>query len=118
DIPAPDVEAEGAFQMLVTSLQYDSFLGKYAIGRIIRGVAKRGPVALIKRDGLVVSSKIEKLFGYRGLIKEEIEQAGAGDIVALVGIGEAHIGETIADKEAPEALPTIDIEAPTLSMYI
>ncbi len=118
DIPAPTVETEGPFQMLVTSLQYDSFLGKYAIGRITRGTAKRGPVALIKRDGSVVASKIEKLFGYRGLIKEEIDQAGAGDIVALVGIGDAHIGETIADKENPEALPTIDIEAPTLSMYV
>lgn len=118
DIPAPSVEAEGGFQMLVTSLQYDSFLGKYAIGRINRGTAKRGSVALIKRDGTVVSGKIEKLFGYRGLVKEEIEQAGAGDIVALVGIGDARIGETIADKDNPEALPTIDIEAPTLSMYI
>ncbi len=118
DIPAPSVETEGPFQMLVTSLQYDSFIGKYAIGRITRGKAKRGPVALIKRDGTIVSSKIEKLFGYRGLTKEEIEEAGAGDIVALAGIAEAHIGETIADKDNPEALPTIDIEAPTLSMYI
>ena len=118
DIPSPDVETDGSFQMLVTSLQYDSFLGKYAIGRISRGTAKRGPVVLIKRDGGVVMSKIEKLFGYRGLTKEEIDQAGAGDIVALVGIGDAHIGETIADKDNPEALPTIDIEAPTLSMYV
>lgn len=118
DIPAPNVETDGPFQMLVTSLQYDSFIGKYAIGRITRGKAKRGPIALIKRDGAIVSSKIEKLFGYRGLTKEEIEEAGAGDIVALAGISEAHIGETIADKENPEALPTIDIEAPTLSMYV
>lgn len=118
DIPAPTVDTEGSLQMLVTSLQYDSFLGKYAVGRITRGVAKRGPVALIKRDGTVVSSKIEKLFGYRGLNREEIEVAGAGDIVALTGIADAHIGETIADKENPEALPTIDVEAPTLSMYL
>lgn len=118
EIPAPSVDAEGALQLLVTSLQYDSFLGKYAIGRITRGHAKRGPVALIKRDGTIISSKIEKLFGYRGLNKEEIDEASAGDIVALTGIAEAHIGETIADKENPEALPTIDIEAPTLSMYL
>ncbi len=117
DIPAPTV-AEGPLQMLVTSLQYDSFLGKYAIGRISRGTAKRGPVTLIKRDGTQISSKIEKIFGYRGLAKEEITEAHAGDIVALVGIGDAHIGETIADKDNPEALPTIDIEAPTLSMYL
>ena len=118
DIPAPTVDTDGSLQMLVTSLQYDSFLGKYAVGRITRGVAKRGPVALIKRDGTVVSGKIEKLFGYRGLNREEVNEAGAGDIVALTGIADAHIGETIADKENPEALPTIDVEAPTLSMYL
>ena len=118
EIPAPSVDAEGPLQLLVTSLTYDSFLGKYAIGRISRGSVKRGPVTLIKRDGSQVSSKIEKIFGYRGLQKEEITEAGAGDIVALVGVADAHIGETIADKESPEALPTIDIEAPTLSMYL
>ena len=117
DIPAPTV-ADGAFQMLVTSLQYDSFLGKYAIGRIARGTARRGPVALMKRDGSVVAGKVEKLFGYRGLVKEEIDSAIAGDIVAVTGIAEAHIGETIADKETPEALPLIAIEAPTISMFL
>ena len=118
DIPAPTVPAEGGLQLLVTALQYDSFLGKYAIGRIARGQAKRGPIALIKRDGTVTSGKIEKVFGYRGLSREEIEFGAAGDIVALVGVGDAHIGETIADKDAPVALPTIEIEAPTLSMYL
>jgi GTP-binding protein len=118
DIPAPSVDSDGPLQLLVTSLQYDSFLGKYAIGRVTRGVAAKGPVALIKRDGTIVSSKIDKIFGYRGLTREEVDSAIAGDIVALTGIGDAHIGETIADKEQPEALPTIDIEAPTLSMYL
>ena len=118
DIPAPTVDQNGPLQLLVTSLQYDSFLGKYAIGRVSRGVARRGAVTLIKRDGSQVSSKIEKIFGYRGLAKEEVSEALAGDIVALVGIADAHIGETIADKENPEALPTIEIEAPTLSMYL
>ncbi len=117
DIPAPVVR-EGAFQMQVAALAYDSFLGKYAIGRIQRGVAKRGPVALVKRDGTVTSGKIDKIFGYRGLGREEIDSAIAGDIVAIVGVADAHIGETIADKENPEALPLIDIEAPTLSMYL
>lgn len=117
DIPAPTA-SEGALQMQVAALAYDSFLGKYAIGRIQRGTVKRGPVALVKRDGQIVSSKIEKIFGYRGLAREEIESAVAGDIVAIVGVADAHIGETIADKEAPEALPLIDIEAPTLSMYL
>lgn len=118
DIPAPSVDTEGALQLLVTSLQYDSFLGKYAIGRVTRGQAKRGPVALIKRDGVPASAKIEKIFGYRGLSREEIEVGQTGDIVALTGITDAHIGDTIADKENPEALPTIEIEAPTLSMYL
>jgi len=119
DIPAPDVDTNGALQLLVTSLQYDSFVGKYAIGRITRGSAKRGQaIMLIKRDGENISGKIEKVFGYRGLSREEVDQANAGDIVALTGVADAHIGETIADKDTPEALPTIDIEAPTISMYL
>lgn len=118
DIPAPKVESDGPFQMLVTSLQYDSFLGKYAIGRINRGVAKRGNIALIKRDGAITSAKIDKIFSYRGLNREEVESATAGDIVALTGIANAHIGETVADKDNPEALPTLSIEAPTISMYL
>ena len=119
DIPAPTVNTDGPLQLLVTSLQYDSFVGKYAIGRITRGSAKRGQaITLIKRDGENISGKIEKVFGYRGLAREEVEQASAGDIVALTGIADAHIGETIADKDTPEALPTIDIEAPTISMYL
>jgi GTP-binding protein len=119
DIPAPTVDTDGTLQLLVTSLQYDSFLGKYAIGRITRGkVAKNQQVALIKRDGTQINTKIDKVFGYRGLNREEIDGASAGDIVALTGIADAHIGETITDKDNPEALPVIDIEAPTLSMYL
>jgi GTP-binding protein len=119
DIPAPTVEADKPLQLLVTSLQYDSFLGKYAIGRISRGnVKKNMQVVLIKRDGSIVNSKIDRIFGYRGLNREEIDSAIAGDIVALTGIADAHIGETIADKENPEALPVIDVEPPTLSMYL
>ena len=119
DIPAPTVDTEGTLQLLVTSLQYDSFLGKYAIGRVTRGkVSKNQPTTLIKRDGTQINGKIDKVFGYRGLNREEVDGAIAGDIVALTGIADAHIGETIADKENPEALPVIDIEAPTLSMYL
>lgn len=118
DIPAPTV-AEGTFQMLVTALQYDSFLGKYAIGRIGRGLARRGlPVVLINAAGEQIGARIEKVFVNRGLSREEVDSAVAGDIVSLVGIEKAHIGETIADKDTPEALPVIEVEAPTLSMYL
>lgn len=119
DIPAPEVDVNKPLQLLVTSLQYDSFLGKYAIGRISRGeIAKSQPVVLIKTDGTKVNAKVEKLFAYRGLNREEIDGAIAGDIIALTGISEAHIGETIADSEKPEALPVLEVEAPTLSMYL
>jgi GTP-binding protein len=119
DIPAPTVETDKPFQMLVTSLQYDSFLGKYAIGRITRGnIKKAQQVVLMKRDGSLINAKIDKVFGYRGLNREEITEAGAGDIVALTGVADAHIGETICDRENPEALPVIDIEPPTISMYL
>lgn len=118
DIPAPKVE-QGSFQMLVTSLQYDSFLGKYAIGRVARGNAKPGmQIVLMKRGNQTINGRIDKIFGYRGLNREELQEAVAGDIVALTGISEAHIGDTVADKQSPEALPTIDIESPTLSMYL
>lgn len=118
DIPAPKVE-QGSFQMLVTSLQYDSFLGKYAIGRVARGNAKPGmQIVLMKRGNQTINGRIDKIFDYRGLNREELQEAVAGDIVALTGISEAHIGDTVADKQSPEALPTIDIESPTLSMYL
>ncbi len=119
EIPAPKVELEGGFQLLVTSLTYDNFLGKYTIGRISRGKVKSGDqIALIKRDGTVKKAKIDKLFAYRGLNREEIQEAFAGDIVAITGVVEAEIGETLADVNNPEALPTIEVEKPTLSMYL
>lgn len=119
DIPAPTADPDGNLQMLVTSLQYDSFLGKYAIGKIARGKVKKGlPIALAKRDGTLLPTKIDKVFVYRGLNREEVSEAAAGDIVAVTGIAGANIGETITDIDNPEALPVIDVEAPTLSMYL
>ncbi len=119
DTPAPKTQADGGFQMLVTNLQYDSFLGKYAVGRIARGKVKRGLGVCILRDGRVGSNgRVEKVMGYRGLDREELDEAVAGDIVALVGLGDSRIGDTIADKDSPEVLPTIEIEAPTMSMYL
>ncbi len=119
DIPAPNVDTSGGLQLLVTALQYDSFVGKYAIGRVTRGQAMKGQsVALIKRDGSQVSGKIDAIFAYRGLNREEVTEAAAGDVIAITGVADAHIGDTIADKDVPEQLPTIAIEAPTLSMYL
>lgn len=118
DIPAPNVEANGGLQLLVTALQYDSFLGKYAIGRISRGQARRAQAVALIKDGAISPARIDKIFTYRGLLREEVDSAIAGDIVALTGITDAHIGDTVADKDTPEALPAIAIEAPTLSMYL
>ena len=119
DIPAPSVDLDGPFQMLVAALQYDSFLGKYAIGRVSRGSLTKGSSALlIKRDGEQIISRVDKIFGYRGLSREEIDTASAGDIVCITGVADAHIGETVCDKDFPDALPVIDIEAPTISIYL
>ncbi|MGB2860768.1 MAG: translational GTPase TypA [Candidatus Saccharimonas aalborgensis] len=118
DIPAPRVSEDGGLQLLVTALQYDSFLGKYAIGKISRGKAKKGQGVVIIKNDVASPARIDVLFSYRGLLREEIDEAVAGDIVAVTGASGAHIGDTIADKDEPEALPTISIEAPTLSMFL
>lgn len=119
DIPAPSVEVDNPnAQMLVAALASDNYLGKYGIGKIFRGKLKRGQtVKIMQRDG-VKTGKIDKLFIYKGLGREEVEEAIAGDIVAVTGVAEANIGDTIATGEKPEALPTIELEAPTLSIYI
>lgn len=119
EIPSPQVDADGPLQLLVTALQYDNFLGKYAVGRVSRGELKKGqPVTLIKADGTSSAAKIDKVFVYRGLSKEEVDAVQAGDIVSVTGLSSAHIGDTIADKDAPEQLPVIEVEAPTISMYL
>ena len=118
-IPAPQVDPAKPFRMLITSLQYDSFLGKYALGRIERGVAKAGaPISLISPDGTIASGKIDKLFTYSGLNRREVDQVVAGDIVAITGVSQAKIGETIADPADPTPLPSIEIEQPTISIYL
>ena len=118
-IPAPQVDPAKPFRMLITSLQYDSFLGKYALGRIERGVAKAGaPISLISPDGTVASGKIDKLFTYSGLNRQEVDRVVAGDIVAITGVSQAKIGETITDPADPTPLPSIEIEQPTISIYL
>ena len=120
DIPAPSIdenEGKGA-QLLVAALAADNYLGKYAIGKIHRGKLKKGETVKLLQKDSSVQAKIENLFTYRGLGKEEVSEAYAGDIVALTGIEKANIGDTVATGDAPEALPTIELEPPTLSIYI
>ncbi len=117
-VPAPEVE-EGKFQMLVTSLESDSFQGKHAVGRIKRGNIQPGKtITLIKKDGSTEISRIDKVYVSQGLKKMEVADAPAGEIVALTGIRNAGIGDTVADSGNPEALPTIEIEEPTLKMSV
>ncbi|HEY4160493.1 MAG TPA: translational GTPase TypA [Candidatus Saccharimonadales bacterium] len=118
-IPAPTVEVDKPFQMLVTALSWDNFKGKYAVGRITRGTIKPGDqVVLCKKDGSQVKAKVELVFMSHGVSKFEVPGGVAGDIVQLTGVADAQIGETIADAENPEALPTIEVEAPTLRIYL
>jgi len=115
-VPAPEVQ-EGTLQMLVTSIDYSSFVGRIAIGRIARGTLKPNmPVNLVKRDGKNVRSRTKELFTFDGLGKVKTESASAGDIVAVTGIEGFEIGDTLADFENPEGLPTIPIDEPTMSM--
>lgn len=117
-IPAPKVE-EGPFQMLISALDWDSYQGKYIIGKITRGQAKPGlQISLIDSEGIRETSKIEKVFVSAGLKRVEVDSAEAGDIIAMTGIKNASIGETVADSTDPVALPTIEIEEPTLSIGI
>jgi len=116
-IPAPVVDADAPLQLLVTTLDYDDYKGKYVIGRITRGKIRPGMTVMrIDRDDMMVRHKVAQVFTYQGLGRLEVEEASAGDIVAVTGIADANIGETIADAEQPEALPTIAIEEPTLKM--
>src|SRR5438132_2313557 len=116
-VPAAVVDTDAPLQMLVAALDYDDYKGKYAIGRVVRGrVTPNTFVAHINRDGVVTRQKINLVLTYRGLQRAEVAEALAGDIVALTGIPSANIGDTIADVDAPEALPTIAITEPTLKM--
>jgi GTP-binding protein len=118
-IPAPEVELEKPFQMLVTALSWDTYKGKYAVGRINRGKVKAGDqVVLCKKDGSQAKARVEQVFMSQGVAKFEVEKGIAGDIVQLTGIGDAQIGETVADAENPEALPILEVEAPTLKIYL
>lgn len=118
-IPAPQSQKDQPFQMLVTALDWDSFQGKYAIGKVTRGVAKPGlAVSIGTPDGFRETAKIDRVYSTHGLTRSQVESADAGDIVAITGVKNCRIGDTIADAGNPEALPTLQIAEPTLKMAI
>lgn len=116
-IPAPEGELEEPLQMQVTLLDYNDYLGRLGIGRIHRGVIKNGSqVSVVRRDGRIEACRISKLFGFQGLNRVEINEASMGDIVAVAGLGDINVGETICSPDAPLALPLLKIDEPTIQM--
>lgn len=116
-IPAPQGKVDGPLQMQVTLLDYNDYIGRIAIGRVNRGKIKTGSqVAVIKRNNTIESARINKLFGFQGLKRIEINEASVGEIVAVTGLGEINVGETICAIDNLEALPLLKIDEPTLQM--
>ena len=115
-IPAPNVDLEAPLQMLVNTLDYDDYVGRIVVGRIVRGTIHNGETITLMNEESNRKAKIGRLYSYQGLKRTEVQEAGAGDIVALIGLPDASIGETIADSENPERLEGINIDEPTLSM--
>ncbi|MCL4463931.1 MAG: GTP-binding protein [Firmicutes bacterium] len=116
-VPAPTGEAAAPFQLLVANLAYDNYVGKYAIGRVLRGTLSSGDqVAVIHADGKIERGKVNKIFVFEGLKKTETTQASSGEIVALSGLENVNIGETITHPDHAEQLPVISVDEPTLAM--
>ncbi len=118
DVSAPKVDVDEPLQLLVSSLRYDSFQGKYAVGRVERGKLKKKDAVVLCGENGQVKAKIDRLYRTIGLVFIEVDEAIAGDIVSVTGLANAKIGDTIADADAPEALPRIEVEAPTLKIYL
>ncbi len=115
-VPAPKVN-EGPVQMQITSLDYSSFLGRIAVGKVSRGVLKEGQnVVLMQADGSIKKTKVRELYVFEGMGKKKVTEVVAGDLCAVVGIEDFNIGDTIADAENPEALPVISVDEPTMNM--
>ena len=113
----PVADPDLPLQMLVTMLDYDSYVGRMAIGRIFHGKVKVGdPLVVVKRDGTLEKGKVTKILKYRGLKRVEVESAEAGDIASLTGFSEVHVADTLASPEKPEAIPAVKIDEPTISM--
>ncbi len=116
-IQAPNCDIEGPAQMLVSNIEYDDYVGRIAVGRIERGKIKLNmPVAICGKEDKILQGRIAKLYTHIGLKREEVEEASAGDIVALAGISNINIGDTICDLNHPEKIPFVDIDEPTVSM--
>ncbi len=116
EIPAPEGDIDGPLQFMVTTLDYDDFVGKIAVGRIVRGRMKTNQQVVLMNGESTRKGKIGRVYTYNGLNRVETDEAGMGYIIAFVGIDDINNGETVADAENPEALPTISIDEPTLSM--
>ncbi|MFM7645750.1 MAG: translational GTPase TypA [Sphingomonadales bacterium] len=115
-VPAPKVN-EGPLQLQITSLDYSSFLGRIAVGKVARGSIKENqPIALLQADGSIKKSRVKELYVFEGMGKKKVAEVIAGDLCAVVGIEDFNIGDTIADAENPEALPVISVDEPTMNM--
>jgi GTP-binding protein len=118
-VAPPVYDTDMPLQMLFNTLDYDDYVGRLAIGRIFNGNLKKGQeAALCRRDGTVDNVKVTLLYGYEGLRRVEIAEASAGDIVAIAGIAEVNIGETLSERENPQALPPIQVDEPTITMML
>ena len=116
-VPAPSGDPDAALQMLVAALDYDNYLGQIAIGRVFRGsIRAKQPVVLLGKGGQTQAYSVEKVFVFRGLERLEVAEAPAGEIVAICGVENVSIGDTVAACDQPEALPTINIDEPTVKM--
>ena len=117
EIDAPDCDMDGTMQMLVSNIDYDDYIGRISIGRVERGAIDLNmPVAICKSEDKILNARVAKLYVYDGLKRTEVEHADAGDIVALSGVADINIGDTICDYEHPEKIPFVDIDEPTVSM--
>ena len=115
-VPAPKV-SEGTLQLQITSLDYSSFLGRIAIGKVGRGsIRENQPIALVQGDGTIRKTRVKELYVFEGMGKKKVTEVVAGDLCAVVGIEDFNIGDTIADAENPEALPVISVDEPTMNM--
>ncbi len=117
NIPAPDGDADGDFQCLISSIDYDKYLGRIGVGKISRGIISQNDIiALCKKEGGIINSKVTKLYTFEGLKRIETQTASIGDIIALSGIPEINIGDTLCDIENPDPIDFVDIDEPTISM--